>query len=313
MQNEIMSPKVLTAPMKEAVVPNIKIAYMILVHNFPEQFKRLFKAIYDPENYYLLHIDKKASSYLQKELKAFLQSYSNVFVVSNRSIVFGGYSIVQAELDGMRYLLKVGLDWDYFINLSGQDFPLRSQKVIREYLAENKGRNYIKIVDQKLKRVNSMNNLHYYFEESGSDIFQQANKRSYLENVIPYTGGKWMILSRECCSFICNNGEVKKYENFYRNTFNAHESFFQTVLMNTSFNGPLINDDKRINVSISKERNNGSAILITDSPFLSTNENIFARKFDDNTGSNIFKMLKQSYNVSLVNNSSKKNFTMFGF
>lgn len=32
----------------------INIAYFILVHRFPEQFKRLFKAIYHPENYYLI-------------------------------------------------------------------------------------------------------------------------------------------------------------------------------------------------------------------------------------------------------------------
>ena len=38
--------------------PNI--AYFILVHRFPEQFKRLFKAIYHPENHYLIHIDLKA-------------------------------------------------------------------------------------------------------------------------------------------------------------------------------------------------------------------------------------------------------------
>ncbi len=38
-----------------------KIAYFILVHHFPRQFKRLFKAIYHPENHYLIHTKKQTS------------------------------------------------------------------------------------------------------------------------------------------------------------------------------------------------------------------------------------------------------------
>lgn len=37
----------------------ITIAYLILIHRLPKQFKRLFKSIYNPHNYYLIHINKK--------------------------------------------------------------------------------------------------------------------------------------------------------------------------------------------------------------------------------------------------------------
>ena len=32
------------------------IAYLVLVHRYPEQFKRLFRAIYDPANVYPVQI-----------------------------------------------------------------------------------------------------------------------------------------------------------------------------------------------------------------------------------------------------------------
>jgi len=38
----------------------MKTAYLILVHRYPQQFMRLFRAIYHPNNHYLIHLDKSA-------------------------------------------------------------------------------------------------------------------------------------------------------------------------------------------------------------------------------------------------------------
>ncbi len=37
----------------------MKTAYLILVHRYPQQFMRLFRAIYTPANHYLIHVDKR--------------------------------------------------------------------------------------------------------------------------------------------------------------------------------------------------------------------------------------------------------------
>ena len=52
----------------------MNIAYFILVHRYPNQFKRLFKAIYDPDNHYLIHVDKRAGRPLYKIENYFVQS-----------------------------------------------------------------------------------------------------------------------------------------------------------------------------------------------------------------------------------------------
>jgi len=46
--------------------------------------------------------------------------------VEERKAFWGGYSLVDAELRGIKELLKMSLKWEFFINLSGQDFPLKS-------------------------------------------------------------------------------------------------------------------------------------------------------------------------------------------
>lgn len=302
MKYELLSLEADAASIEHFLPPDIKIAYMILVHRFPGQFKRLFKAVYDPENCYLIHIDKKAGTEIHQELRAFLKPYPNVFIFKSQNVIWGGYSMVQVELDGMNFLLNVAIEWDYFINLSGQDFPLRSQKMIREFLSHNKGRSFLKIVNQKKIRPDTMNRIDYYFEETDGKVSQEKFKRKYLDKVTPYIGGQWMMLTRDCCSFICNSTEVKKFEEYYKNTLIADEAFFQTVLMNTSYRGILIDDDRRAIVWIPDGdiKLRPKTFTMGDYRFLSGSDGLFARKFDDNVDDTIIRKMKQHYNVSLI-------------
>ncbi len=97
--------------------------------------------------------------------------------------------MVQAELDGMKYLLEMNEKWDYFINLSGQDFPLKSQVIIKNFLSENEGKSYIKIADQEKIRPETMNRIENYFEESDNKISDKTHKRDFMKGVVPYIGG----------------------------------------------------------------------------------------------------------------------------
>ena len=144
----------------------MNIAYFILVHRYPNQFKRLFKAIYDPDNHYLVHVDKKAGRPLYKEVLRILADFPNSHLLKSQGVVWGGYSIVDAELRGMKKLLKLSAKWDFFINLSGQDFPLKPQSVIKDFLKENIGKDFMKIANQVKMRPNTLNRIENYFVES---------------------------------------------------------------------------------------------------------------------------------------------------
>ena len=260
-----------------------KIAYFILVHRFPKQFKRLFEAIYDKENYYLIHLDKKSGEDTNEEVRTFLAGYPNAYLLERSNVVWGGYSMVQAELNGMKHLLSIGANWDFFINLSGQDFPLRSQDEIRKFLSNHKDSSFIKIAKQSTERPDTMNRVENYFTETSDSLSDAIHKRPYMKGVTAYIGGQWMILNRACCEFICNSTEVKKFEDYYANTLIADEAFFQTVLMNSSFAGTLINNDKRAIIwvpdGIIKLR--PKTFTMADLAFLLATDDLFARKFDD--------------------------------
>lgn len=281
-----------------------KIAYFILVHRFPLQFKKLFIAIYNADNYYLIHLDKKADAGLSKDIKCFLADYPNAFVLESTNVVWGGYSMVQAELKGMNFLLSMHTDWDYFINLSGQDFPLKSQAYIQDYLAKDKSLNFIITQNQRVVRPDTMNRIEKYYTETTTNISWFKHSRPYMEHVIPYIGGQWMMLTRACCDFICNSSEVKKFEDYYQNTLIADESFFQTVLMNTSFDGTIISDDKRAIVWIpdGNIKLRPKTFTILDLPFLLESDCLFARKFDDQVDSSIIDAIELNINTEVISN-----------
>jgi len=276
----------------------ITIAYLILVHRLPKQFKRLFKSIYNPNNYYLIHIDKKASKDLHKEIKNFISDFENTFILESESIVWWWYSMVNVELNGIKKLLNLWLNWDFFINLSGQDFPLKTQKEINNFLFENKNNNYIKVSNQIIDRPDTMNRIENYFIDNWNYVYEVSNeKRDFLKDTIPYIWWQWMILNRDCCEFICNSLETKKFIDYYINTLIPDESFFQTLLMNTSFDGNIVNDDKRAIIWVNDWdiKLRPKTFKKEDIDFLSLKNNLFARKFDDNEDSEIIDFIKENY------------------
>jgi hypothetical protein len=89
---------------------------------------------------------------------------------------------------------------------------------------------------------------------------------------------------------------MKVFKDFYRNTLIADASFFQTVLMNGKFKLTIILDDKReIDwVESSDIKLRPRIFLTADSEILINSKNLFARKFDENTDSDILSILECS-------------------
>lgn len=277
----------------------MKLAYFVLVHRYPEQFSKLFKAIYDPNNYYLIHIDKKADLAVKEFVQALLMEFDNTAILESQNVLWGGYSMVDVELKGMDALLKTQIQWDYFINLSGQDYPLRSQDYIRDFLNEHQGADFLQMIDQAADRPDTMNRVENYYCETDDGFSGTPYKRPYLKGVKPYIGGQWMMLSRRCCEFIRSSHEVKILEDFYRNTLIPDESFFQTVIANTSYCGHVISDDKRAIIWIPDGdiKLRPKTFTEQDSAFLFESTHLFARKFDDNIDANILPLIDARLNI----------------
>lgn len=272
------------------------IAYLILVHRYPRQFKRLFRAIFHPANYYLVHVDKRSGVGLQTEIQDFLSSFANASLLKSQNTQWAGYSLVDVELRGIEELLKISSEWKFFINLSGQDFPLKSQTHIQDFLSRNIGNDFIKVANQSKIRPDTLSRISDYCIEFRNRIIRIPIKRQYLRGVTPYIGNQWMILSRKFCEFVCYNPETERFKRFYRHTFISDEAFFQTVIMNTNYEGTIVNDDKRtiVWVPIGTIKLRPKDFTSKDAEFLIASQGLFARKFDETVDAGILSILESN-------------------
>jgi hypothetical protein len=250
----------------------------------------MFRAIHDPDNHYLIHIDKKAPEAFHKDVGNFLVGYPNAKLMRSRNWVYGGYSAVQIQLEAMEELFPS--EWDFFVNLTGQDFPLKTQADMKEFLRGHAGKNFLHIMDQRRDWARSLFRIKWHYVELRGKVPLPARRRvlplpfrrRFIKGAIPYGGSTWFIMSRPFCEYVCRNREVEKYKTFYKHTFIPEEGFFQTVIMHSPFKDTLVPDNKRL---ICWPNGRIQVFRSQDYSTLTTSDAFFARKFDETVDSEI--------------------------
>ena len=118
------------------------VAFSILIYTNVEQAERLLRAIYRPQNYYCIHVDSKTDDVIYDAMRNISNCLQNVFVLKKRiKVIWGNMSVLEPELLCMQELLTRSKRWKYFINLTGQEFPLRTNYEIVKILQAYNGSN----------------------------------------------------------------------------------------------------------------------------------------------------------------------------
>lgn len=133
-----------------------------------QNFERLLRAIYTPQNIYCVHVDTKSVASVRAAIEGIVSCFPNVFLVSQPvSVVYASWSRVQADLNCMADLYNSTTTWKYFINLCGQDFPLKTNLEMVRMLKSLWGDNSMeseKMPARKLRR------FQYVFEVVNGEI-----------------------------------------------------------------------------------------------------------------------------------------------
>jgi hypothetical protein len=133
----------LTSPVN-AEEAEFTLAFSILMFKDVHQFERLLRAIYRPQNIYCVHVDNKTSTLIKRAVVAITSCFDNVFI-SRKSydVRWGTFTVLAPELSCMRELIHRDKKWKYFINLTGQEFPLKTNWQIVRILKALNGANNI--------------------------------------------------------------------------------------------------------------------------------------------------------------------------
>jgi hypothetical protein len=221
----------------------MKIAYLVLAHNNPAHLQRTIQALAYDDCAFFIHVDRKS------DINAFSGlAGRNVFFAEKRIAVYWGeYSQVQAILSLLRQASRAPVAYDYFVLISGSDYPLRSGRYIQEFLAANQGWEFMNMVKMPAagKPISRINTLRFQSNKPirrfGAKVLArlglaQRDYRKYLGGLEPYAGSTWWALTRNATAYVLefveNNQEVVK---FFENVFAADEAFFHTILGNSPF------------------------------------------------------------------------------
>ena len=120
------------------------IAYAMMMYKHAEMAERLLRSVYRPQNIYCIQVDNKSDPDVKNAMKAVADCFDNVFLLTpSISVKWGKFSALHPYVLCADELLKRNKQWRYFINLTGEEFPLKTNWDLVRILSVFNGSNDI--------------------------------------------------------------------------------------------------------------------------------------------------------------------------
>ncbi|KFV40881.1 Beta-1,3-galactosyl-O-glycosyl-glycoprotein beta-1,6-N-acetylglucosaminyltransferase 7, partial [Gavia stellata] len=212
---------------------NFSLAYIITIHKELEMFVKLLRAIYMPQNIYCIHVDEKSPKDYKAAVQNIVNCFENIFISSKReNVVYAGFSRLQADINCMRDLVHSKIQWNYVINLCGQDYPIKTNKDIIQYIKSKwNGKNMTPGVVQPLHMKHRTQVSYREYVHSGmSYVYPTKNiKAKPPYNLTIYFGSAYYILTKEFVEFTLTDARAKDLLEWSRDTYSPDEHYWVTL------------------------------------------------------------------------------------
>lgn len=213
----------------EAAFP---LAYIVTLHKDFGTFERVFRAIYVPHNVYCVHVDEKALAEFRRAVERLVGCFPNAFLASKAEpVIYAGVSRLQADLNCMKDLLRPGTRWKYVLNMCGQDFPLRTNREIVQYLKGFKGRNITPGVLPP--PAIAVRTKYVYKEHIGKEASYMRQttqvKAPPPHNLTVYFGSAYVALTRRFVEFLFDDPRAIDLLEWSKDTYSPDEHFWVTL------------------------------------------------------------------------------------
>lgn len=301
----------------------MKVCYLVQTHKNPDQIYRLVHKIksLSPSAQVIVSHDF-AKCELDRDA---LERLSDVQVLTSRG-GRGNFSVVQTYLDAIEWLVQSGSDFDWLINISGQDYPIQPLSQVEKFLAESTYDGFMLYFEVFSKQSHwkiheGYTRYHYHYRtlvdhlsEWQKQVLRPMKFVNYIQpffrvnfsygitlglrtpapfnqDFVCYGGSFLCTLSRKCVEYLHDFvGSNPAIVDYYKGVAVSDESFIQTILINSGlFN--FCNDCKRY-FDFSLTQNGHPRVLsVSDFPALAQSQAHFARKFDVAEDSQILELI----------------------
>ncbi|WP_138500207.1 beta-1,6-N-acetylglucosaminyltransferase [Nostoc sp. PA-18-2419] len=290
------------------------IGFVLLTHTKPLQIYRLINTLNRMFNYPVIvcHHD-----FSKCDLPVNALSKNVLLVRPHVQTEWGGFTLIEATIQSLQLMYEAANAPDWFVLLSGADYPIKTARQILEDLASNPYDAYIQYeqityetykLDLKPNMLWLKNSYQRYCTKSFSfnylkKYFAQLNIEIRLEHplltkaFLPFSnklacfsGSQWFCANRKAAEYIIDfHSQKNAVTLYYQKLKYTDESYFQTILANAPH--LKLKNDRRRYIDWSTGGPHPKILLMEDLPNLVASSAHFARKFDINIDSNILNEL----------------------
>ncbi|GFO33728.1 beta-1,3-galactosyl-o-glycosyl-glycoprotein beta-1,6-n-acetylglucosaminyltransferase [Plakobranchus ocellatus] len=227
------------------------IAFSMVIFKDIEMVERLLRIIYRPQNRYCIHVDSKSDPQFFLVVQSLVHCFADNVVLSSRrvDVRWGTYTVLEPEIICMGDLWAMDEEadharngnktnsaqvstassdtkrkkkktekWKYFINLTGQEFPLKTNYELVQIMKAFKGAN----------------------NQEGTR--KRANKNRWKTKaplgILPTKGGVHTLLNRATVDYILHNKTAQVFLEWIKHQGVPDEGFFASLNFNPQLNIP---------------------------------------------------------------------------
>ena len=221
---------------KEQTFP---IAFQMLIYykNYTvQQYIRLLRFLYRPQNAYCIHIDQKSPKWWKNQLEDFVSCFPNILIAKDSvDIKYATATILYAHLRCLKDLLHSGWKWNYVITLHATELPLVTNREMVDKLIKLDGLNFINkgtLANSTSEQVDSWMKYKVKSVYNGQWVVLSKELLDKApHDITMYKSGSSAnsALSREFVKFLFKSQKVKDLLVWLKDVHSAVEFFFSTV------------------------------------------------------------------------------------
>jgi len=274
----------------------MNLAYLLIAYGNIEQVFKLIHRLDNYNTYFFIHFKgghtiKVPDNYKNKK---------NIILTPNRyKAGWGGFKVVLATLDLLKLAYYSNIKFDYFLNLSKDCYPVKSNRDIELFFTNNYGYSFIEgmeIPNSKIQGggtykielpwfLDELQNINPYLKKLIHLLIHIPYKlfgikREIPCNLKPFFGSQWWALNDKVVKYILDfTDKNKKVLNFFKHCWAPDELYIQTIVYN---NDDLKNFIKNKPFRYLDWNTNGppKTLTIEDYEKIKKSGELFARKFD---------------------------------
>jgi Core-2/I-Branching enzyme len=268
-------------------------AYVISAYKNPAQLSRLVHRLHTGSNTrFLVHVDRKTDDQTFRTMEKGVAGLEGVRFLTRHTCHWGGFGHVRASLKAIDELVRSCADPDYVVLLSGQDYPIKSNAFIRNFLAAAQGRSFFLHFPLPTRNWShgGMRRIRDWHLRYRRVHVRLPLRRRLPPSLRPWGGSAYWIVSRGALRTIHEFVHANPwYVGFFEHVDIPDELFFQTILLNSAEAERCV--DFRLHYT-EWSRSPAPAILTRDDfPQLEASTCLFARKFDLAVDAEILDMI----------------------